>query len=71
MQNHQQKMNTKGAHQMFIELLESFRLDDKYIQPFILQLKKTFVSMKKEAFENRDVLAKKIKRTGSGIGYSG
>ena len=55
------KMNTKGAHQMFLELLESFRLDDHYIQPFVLQLKKTFVNMKKEAFENRDAFAKKIK----------
>jgi site-specific DNA recombinase len=55
------KMKTKGAHQMFIELLDSFRLDDQYIQPFILQLKKTFVSMKKEEFENRDMVAKKLK----------
>ena len=52
------KMNTKGAHQMFIELLDSFRLDDQYIQPFILQLKKTFVSMKKEEFEDRDMVVK-------------
>ncbi|MBN2396426.1 MAG: recombinase family protein [Candidatus Atribacteria bacterium] len=55
------KMKTKGAHQMFMELLESYRLEDKYIQPFILQLKKTFVNMKKEAFEQRDALTKKIK----------
>ena len=55
------KMKTKGAHQMFIELLESYRLEEKYVQPFILQLKKTFVNMKKEAFEQRDVLTKKIK----------
>lgn len=46
---------------MFIELLESFRLDDQYIQPFVLQLKKTFVGMKKQSFEDRDVYAKQIK----------
>ena len=55
------KMNTKGAHQMFMELLESFKLDDQYLQPFIIQLKKTFASMKKEVFETRDVLKKKIR----------
>jgi site-specific DNA recombinase len=54
------KMKTKGAHQMFTELLKSYRLEKKYIQPFILQLKKTFVNMKKEAFEQRDALTKKI-----------
>lgn len=48
------KMKTKGAHQMFIKLLDSFRLDDQYIQPFVLQLKKTFLGMKKQSFEDRD-----------------
>ncbi len=46
---------------MFIELLESFRLDDQYIQPFVLQLKKTFVGMRKQSFEDRDAYAKQIK----------
>ncbi len=55
------KMKTKGAHQMFVELLESFRLEDQYIQPFILQLKKTFVSMKKQTFEERNSYAKQLK----------
>ena len=55
------KMKTKGAHQIFIELLESFRLDDQYIQPFVLQLKKTFVGMRKQSFEDRDAYAKQIK----------
>jgi len=45
---------------MFIELLESFRLDDQYIQPFILQLKKTFVGMKKQSFDDRDAYGKQI-----------
>ncbi|MHA1170246.1 MAG: hypothetical protein DRJ29_08670 [Bacteroidetes bacterium] len=55
------KMKTKGAHPMFIELLESFRLDDQYIQPFLLQLKKTFVGMKKQSFDDRDAYGKQIK----------
>ena len=57
-----QKMNTKGAHQMFIELLESFRLDEQHLQPFILQLNKTFASMNEEAFENRAVISKRLKK---------
>ncbi len=55
------KMKTKGAHQMFIELLASYKLEEKYIQPFIIQLKKTFVNMKEETFEERDALMKKLK----------
>ena len=56
------KMNTKGAHQMFMELLESYRLDEQYIQPFMLQLKKTFSSMNREALENRAVCSKRMKK---------
>ena len=55
-----QKMNTKGAHQMFIELLESYRLDEQLIRPFILQLNKTFAGMNEEAIENRAVISKRI-----------
>ena len=54
-------MKTKGAHEMFIELLESYRLDERYLQPFILQLKKTFMSMKRQAFEDRTAYTKKVK----------
>ena len=57
-----QKMNTKGAHQMFMELLESYRLDESLIQPFIMQLKKTFTSMNKGAIEDRAVYSKRIKK---------
>ena len=57
-----QKMNTKGAHQMFMELLESYKLDEQYIQPFMLRLKKTFSSMNKEALEIRSVCSKRMKK---------
>ena len=45
---------------MFIELLESYRLDEQLIQPFILQLNKTFAGMNEEAIENRVVISKRI-----------
>ncbi len=46
-------MKTKGAHEMFLELLDSYKMDEKYIQPFIIQLKKTFRSMKAQTFEEK------------------
>lgn len=55
-------MNTKGAHQMSIELLVSYKLDDNYLQPFMLQLRKTFSSMNREVLENRAVCSKMVKK---------
>jgi site-specific DNA recombinase len=55
------KMKTKGAHDMFIELLESFNVDERFIKPFILQLKKTFQSMQAQTFEEKNEYEKKIK----------
>jgi pyruvate/2-oxoacid:ferredoxin oxidoreductase alpha subunit len=55
-------MNTKGAHQMFDVLLESYKLDEQYVQPFMLQLQKTFSSMNREVLETRDVCSKRIRK---------
>ncbi len=54
------KMKTKGAHEMFLELLDSYKMDEKYIQPFILQLKKTFRSMKAQTFEEKKEYEKNL-----------
>jgi len=35
---------------MLIELLESFSLDEQHLQPFILQLNKTYARMNELAF---------------------
>jgi site-specific DNA recombinase len=51
---------TKGAHEMFLELLSSFKMDEKLIQPFKLQLHKTFQSMKADSFREKESLKKKI-----------
>jgi site-specific DNA recombinase len=54
------KAKTTGAHEMFVELLASYQMDDKFIQPFKLQLQKTFLSMKAETFMEKEPLEKKI-----------
>jgi site-specific DNA recombinase len=54
------KMKTKGAHEMFIELLDSFKLEERFIEPFILQLKKTFQNMQAQTFEEKNVLEKRV-----------
>jgi hypothetical protein len=55
------KMKTKGEHDMFVELLSSYRLDEKLIPPFKLHLLKTIQNMKAETFLERKELGKKIK----------
>jgi hypothetical protein len=54
-------MKTKGAHDMFLELLESYKMDERFIQPFISLLKKVFLGMKAQTFEERKEYEKKIK----------
>jgi site-specific DNA recombinase len=51
---------TKGAHEMFLELLASFRMDDSFIQPFKLALNNTFQHMKADSFREKEALEKKI-----------
>jgi site-specific DNA recombinase len=51
---------TKGAHEMFLELLSSFKMDEKLILPFKLQLHKTFQSMKTDSFREKESLKRKI-----------
>jgi site-specific DNA recombinase len=55
------KMKTKGAHEMFLELLESFKMDERFIQPFIFLLKEIFKGMKAQTFEERKEYEKRIK----------
>ncbi len=54
------KVKNIGAHEMFISLLSSYLMDDKFIQPFTMQLQKTFQSMKAETFMEREALEKKV-----------
>lgn len=53
-------MKTKGAHEMFMELLESFKMDERFIQPFIFLFKKIFQGMKAQTFEERKEYEKNI-----------
>jgi site-specific DNA recombinase len=55
------KMKTKGAHDMFLELLESYKMDEGFIQPFVSQLRITFQNMKAQTFEARKEYEKRIK----------
>ena len=57
----QLNIKTKGAHEMFYELLESYKMDDKYLEPFKIDLKKTFQAKKADTFIERESLEKKIK----------
>lgn len=54
------KVKTAGAHEMFLALLASYKLDDKYIQPFQMQLLKTFQNKKVDTFLERESLEKKV-----------
>ena len=45
---------------MFLALLASYKMDDKYIQPFQMQLLKTFQSKKVDTFLERESLEKKV-----------
>jgi len=40
----------KNLHRLFLALLSSYQMDEKYIHPFKIQLQKTFQSMKAETF---------------------
>ncbi len=55
------KMKTKGAHEMFEELLSSYKLDEEYIIPFRFQLLKSFKHMKAETFTELENLNKRMK----------
>jgi site-specific DNA recombinase len=55
------KMKTKGAHEMFTDLLASYKLDERFIEPFILQLKKTFQNMQAQTFEEKNQYENKLK----------
>ena len=55
------KMKTKGAHEMFIDLLESYNMDEKFIQPFMSELRNTFQNMKAQTFEARKGYEKIVK----------
>jgi site-specific DNA recombinase len=54
------KVKIAGAHEMFLTLLSSYRMDDNYIQPFQMQLLKTFQSRKVDTFLERESLEKKV-----------
>ena len=54
------KFKAVGAHEMFLALLASYKMDDKYIQPFQMQLLKTFQSKKVDTFLERESLEKKV-----------
>ena len=54
------KVKITGAHEMFLALLSSYQLDKKYIQPFKMQLQKTFQSMKAETFTVRKSYEKQL-----------
>ena len=54
------KVKNIAAHEMFVTLLSSYKMDDKYIQPFTLQLQKTFQSMKAETFIERKSFEKQL-----------
>lgn len=54
------KVKNIGAHEMFISLLSSYTMDEKYIQPFSMQLQKTFQSMKAVTFMERESLDKTV-----------
>jgi site-specific DNA recombinase len=54
-------MKTKGAHDMFIDLLVSYNMDEKFIQPFVSQLRKTFQSMKTQTFDAKKDYEKRVK----------
>ena len=54
------KVKAVGAHEMFLALLASYKMDDKYIQPFQMQLLKTFQSKKVDTFLERESLEKKV-----------
>ena len=43
----------KGANNLFVELLESYHLDEKFIAPFQMQIKKIFLLMKARTFQER------------------
>lgn len=45
------KMRTKGANEIFINLLESYYMDEYFIQPFVSELRNTFQIMKAQTFE--------------------
>lgn len=53
-------VKTIGAHEMFLELLSSFRMDDSFVQPFKLALHNTFKSMKADSYREKESLEKKI-----------
>lgn len=55
-----QKVKTLGAHEMFLALLSSYQMGEKYIQPFKIQLIKTFQSMKAETFVVRKSYEKQL-----------
>ncbi len=54
------KVTTAGAHEMFLALLSSYQMDEKFIQPFKIQLQKTFRSMKAETFVMRKSYEKQL-----------
>ena len=55
------KMKSTGANDLFIELLKSYRIDEKFILPFKLQLQKTFQNKNAETFEERQILEGNLK----------
>ena len=52
------RLKNKGAHEMFVDLLDSYQLDDKFLDLFKIQLEKMLGSVSKEK-RNEDSLVKK------------
>lgn len=60
---------TKGAHEMFLELLSSYKMDDKFVQPFKLASKQDLPKYESRFIQGKRVVGAEILQFADRNGY--